>query len=174
MIDAHRLIFTLSVLCVLREVKNHRSRPSRPCYVKSTAHSPRYILRTSNLISPLGNRLGNADKVNFLEGICAKRSNAYLTGNDDNRRRVHHGISHAGKRVRSSRATSNNAYTDLAAYPGISFCRMSSSLLMTDKYMFEQIIVTTGIFVYRVINRHNSPARVTEYSVYSFIMERTH
>ena len=48
----HWLVLTSSHLGILGEVEDNRTWATATCNIEGTAHSPRHILRTTNLIRP--------------------------------------------------------------------------------------------------------------------------
>ena len=161
-------------LGILGEVEYHRTRSTATSDIERTAHSPRYILRTANLISPLRDRLGNAHQVNLLEGISTQSTHTHLSGDNHDRRRIHHGISNTGERIGSSRTTSHESHTHFAADSGISLCSVSSSLLVTNQDVIEHLLLSSRVTIQRIKHWHDTTARITEDGLYPFVMQRAH
>ena len=72
-VEHHRFVVHHLRLCVLREVKHHRSRSSAFRNIKSARHCPSHIFRPANLITPLADRLGYTNQIDFLKSICTQQ-----------------------------------------------------------------------------------------------------
>ncbi|MPN31563.1 hypothetical protein SDC9_179037 [bioreactor metagenome] len=83
----------------------------------------------------LGNGCGNAANISFLEGILANQRDSDLTGDGDQRHRIHVGGSNTGNQIGSPWPRGGKTYAHLAGSPGITVGRMHRSLFMTGQYM---------------------------------------
>jgi hypothetical protein len=81
----------------------------------------------------LGNRLGYANGVGFLEGVVSNHFAGNLAGYADQGNRIESGSGQAGYRIRGSRAAGGNADTHLAGNPGIAIGCMNRSLFMASQ-----------------------------------------
>ncbi len=170
----HRFPFTLAGLSIFRKIQDHRSRTAGTGYIESPANGPCHIFSTADLISPLGDRLGDPHKIDLLKGIRTQNSDTYLTGNHNNRSRIHHRISNPCKRICSSRATGHQTYPNLSAHTCKPFSSMSCSLFMTDQNMIKTFFLSSCISIHGIINRHNISSRIAKDSFYSFKTKRAH
>ena len=158
----HWFPLACSHLRILCKVEHHRSRTSAAGDVESTAHSPCHILGTAYLVRPLGDWLGNTHEVYLLESIGTQGTYAYLSGDDYDWCRIHHGISDAGQCISSSRTTSDKSDAHFAADSGITLCSVSSSLLVTYQYVVKHLLFTSRVTVQCIKHWHDAAARITE------------
>src|SRR5574344_63084 len=166
--------FRIMNLRILGEVKDNRSWATTTSNIESSAYCPCHIFRATNLITPFGNRLSDAHQIDLLECISAQCSYTYLTGNNDNGRRVHHSVSHARKRISSTRTAGYDTHTHFTTYTCITLCCMCSSLFMTYKDMIERFFLASCIVIECIIYRHDSPSRVSEDGFHPFTLQGTH
>ena len=110
---AHRYIWIHAHLRALWEVDDDRTGTTGACNVECTAYCPCYVLGTTYLIAPLADRLSQTYEVDFLKSVSAKCAHAHLSGNDDNRRRVNHGIGNTCQSVGNARTARNQAHSYL-------------------------------------------------------------
>ena len=132
-----RHIFRLIHLSVLGKVQHNRTGTSALRYIESAGHCPCHIFRTTDLIAPLRDGLRNAHQIHLLKGIGSKESRSNLSGNDNNRRAVYHGIRNTCNGVRCARTAGNQAYAHLTRHTRIALCRMCSSLFMAHQNMIQ-------------------------------------
>ena len=84
--DLRLFPFARMRLRILRKVEHHGAGTSRACNIEGLTDGPRYILRATYLIGPLGDGLRHTHKVYFLKGIRAQRTDAHLPGNHNDGR----------------------------------------------------------------------------------------
>ena len=166
-INSLRLILELGCLGILCEIKDYRSRTTRLCNIERASHSPRNILRTTNLIVPLRYWLGNAHNVNLLKGICSEHSSSHLSADNDDRCRVDHSISHTSNGVHSTRTRSNDTASNLSAYTSIALSGMNRSLLVTNEYVIKSFLMV----IQSIECWHNSTTRITEQRLYALMLQ---
>ena len=168
------LPYALVHLCILREVEHYRARTTATSDIESTTHRPRYIFRTTNLITPFRDGLSNTYEVNLLKRIGSKSSRAHLSANDHDGRRIHHGISHTRERVGGSRTARNDAHTHLTTDAGKTLGSMCGGLLVAHQDMIELLVFASRIMVERIENRHDGAPRVAEDGLHTLLHQRTH
>ncbi len=84
-----------------------------------------------------GARTGNADSIDFLKGIVADKCTGDLAGEHNQRDGVTVGGGNSCYPVGGTRTGSEDGNSDLACSPCKPVCSMYSSLLMTNKHMFD-------------------------------------
>ena len=92
----------------------------------------------------LSNRHGHTTDVSLLESVSTQQRATDLTGDSDNRNRVHLSIRERGHQVSSTRAGSRDTDTDLAGNLRVTSGSVASSLLVAHENVAE---------LFRVINR---------------------
>ena len=172
--DLGRLPLACAHLCTLGEVDYDRSRTTCACNVESTAYGPCYILGTTYLIAPLADRLSQTYEVDLLKSVSAKCAHAHLSGNDDNRCRVNHGIGNTCQSVGNARTACHQAHTYLTTNAREALSRMCSRLFMTHEYMVESFLLTSCIVVESIKHRHYRSAGIAEDGLYALVLERAH
>ena len=173
-VHLHRLPVDLLDLCILGEVEHHRTRTARAGDVERTAHSPRYILGMTDLIRPLRDRLCHTHEIDLLEGIGTEGTDRHLTSNDDNGRRVKHGISNTCQRIGDTRATGDKGDTHLARHAGIALSGMGSSLFVAHQDMVETFLFSARVVEERVIDGHDRPSGVAEDGLHALCLQGAH
>ena len=143
----HRFPLTSSNLGILGKVENDRTRTTAAGNIESTAHSPSHILWTTNLISPFRDRLGNTHQINLLERIRSQGTHTYLTSNNHDRCRIHHGISNTSQSICCSRTTGHECHAHFAADSSVALCSMSSSLLVTYQDVIKHLIFSSRVTI---------------------------
>ena len=81
----------------------------------------------------LGDGHRRTHDVGFLEGIGADQGSSDLTGNDDDRNRVHAGVAQRRQHVGGTGPGGHDRATDLTGGKGVAFGGVASALLVTDK-----------------------------------------
>src|SRR3546814_16097070 len=71
---------------VLGDVEQHRPWPAGGGDVEGLAHRPRDVLGGGDELVVLGDRSGDADRVDLLEGVGADGTGGHLPGDNDHRR----------------------------------------------------------------------------------------
>ena len=114
------------------------------------------------LIAPLGDRLGHTHEVYLLEGVCAEGRDGHLSGNDDNRRGVHHSIGDARQCVGNAGAAGDKGHAHLPTHTGIALSGMGCRLLVAYQDMVETFLLATGIVEERVVDGHDGTSGIAE------------
>ena len=86
----------LGILC---DIYQNGTRTATACQVERGAQCRSHIFRTLYEIVVFGDRQSDAGDVGFLKRISAEEFTADLTGDADDRRRVHHGSGNSGDHV---------------------------------------------------------------------------
>ena len=113
----------------------------------------------------LGDGQRDAGDVGFLKGIGADQLAAYLTGDANDGRRIHHGGGDAGDHVGGARARSRDRHPDLAAGARIAIRHVGGALLMAHQDVMD-VAVLQG-----VVGRQNRAARIAEDVLYSLALQ---
>src|SRR5574344_176465 len=137
-INARWQIVGHSSLRILCEIENYRPGATTRCDIESPSHSPSHIGSRTNLITPFGDRLSDANKIYFLEGIHTESSSTYLAGNNHNRSTIYHGISNTSHSISGTRPTCHQADTDLTRRTGKALSSMCGSLFVAHQNMMSQ------------------------------------
>ena len=105
----------------------------------------------------LGDWHRDANDVCLLEGIGSDELRTDLTGDCQQRNRVHVSVSDCGHQVRCTRARGRDADTELAASRGITFGSVTGTLFVTN----QNVTNLLGVHQ-RVVSWQNRSARQTE------------
>ena len=167
----YRLPLTSCNLSILCKVEHYWTRTTTAGNIKRTTHSPGNILRTTNLISPFRDWLGNTHQVNLLESICTQSPYTYLSGNNHDRCRIHHGISNTCKSISCSRTTGHECYAHFATDSGIALCSVSSSLLMTYQDVIKHLLLSSRVTIQCIKHWHDAATWITEDGLNPFVMQ---
>ena len=87
-----------------------------------------------------GNRHRNTGHVHALEGIPAKQGSPYLTGDRNNRHRIHIGGGQPGDQIGRTGPGGGDTDADLAGGAGISVRRMRRPLFMHRQDMTQRSV----------------------------------
>ena len=132
------------ILEVLRDINQNRAWTPRRSQVECLGERARDVLSFGDHEVVLSNRHGHTADVSFLESVGTQQRATDLTGNSDNRNRVHLSIRERGHQVSSTRAGSRDTDTDFAGNLRVTSGSVASSLLVAHEHMAE---------LFRVINR---------------------
>ncbi len=155
-------------LGIFRYVYHYRPRTSGAGYMERTRHYRRDILGATHLYGPLGDRLCDADHIGFLKSVRTEKRRIDLSRDDNQRRRVHHGVAEAGHYIGGGRTGRYDNHTRASRHTGISLSGMNSSLFVPDKHVCQ----TVGIVIQLVVDRDYSSSGITEHTVDSLGYER--
>ena len=144
------------LLGVLRDVDEHGSGPAGGGDGKRLAHGPGDVLGARHQIVVLGDRQRDAGDVGFLERVGADEPAAHLTGDADNRRRIHHRGRDAGDHVGRPRPRGRDGDADAAARARVSISHVRRALLVPHQNVADRKVE------HRVVRGQNGPARVPE------------
>ena len=141
-IQIYRFVINHFYLCILGKVKHNWSRSTTLGNIKSTSNCPSNIFCSTDLITPLTNRLSDAYQINFLKSIRSQHGSGCLTCNHHNRGTINHRISYACNRIGCTRSTGYQAYTYLTRNTGKPLGRMSRSLFVTNQDMIQLVTMS--------------------------------
>jgi hypothetical protein len=114
----------------------------------------------------LGNRHCNTGDIHFLEGV---RSNLYrwdLSGEQNERDRIHIRVCNARNQIGSPWAGSRNTHTYAAGNPGVSIGSVHSPLFVPHEH-----VLNFGRMIQGVVNRKDCPARIAEHNFHVLSFE---
>ena len=134
--------------------------------MKSLTHDIHQLFLVVDQVIMLGAGSGDADYIHFLKSIVADQRGGYLTGENNDRDRVHVGRGYTGNSVGSPRAGSQQSDTHFPADSGVAVSGMDRRLFMTHQHVGE--FRTLHQLVIKIDDR---PSRVTENCVYIFLLE---
>ena len=150
-------VTALLELHVLGDVDNHGSGTSGRCDLERFVKHAREIIHVFHEPIVLCAGSGDADRIAFLEGVVADELGRHLTGQHDQRNRIHqrirqprHGVGGAGTRCHQHHAR-------LAGRTGIALGSMDRALLMAHEHV-DDIVGREE----RIVNRQHGAARITE------------
>ncbi|CAB4886252.1 unannotated protein [freshwater metagenome] len=118
---------------ILRDVDEHGAGTTGGGDVERLADDARDVLGPGHKLVVLGDRAGDADRVDFLEGIGADAGGADLTGDDDHRNRVHVGVGQRRDDIGGGRAAGDHGHAGTAGGMGIALGHVARTLFMTDE-----------------------------------------
>ena len=161
-------------LGVLGEVEHHRTWTAAAGDIEGTGDGPGDILGMTDLIAPLGDGLCHTHEIDLLEGVGTQGTDGHLSGDDDDRRGVEHGIGQSRQRVRGTRTTSDQRHAYLATDAGITLGGMGSGLFVTDEDMVESLLVASCVVVKGIIDGHDGTAGVAEDGCHTLCLQGLH
>ena len=115
----------------------------------------------------LGNRHGHTGNINFLEAVTSDKGCTDIGGNGNHRDGIHKCGGNTGDQISSARSGCCKAYAYLAGCPGITICRMGSTLLMCGQDMADAV----RILIQLIINIEGCTARITENGIGSLFQQ---
>ena len=152
---------------ILRDIDQHRPRTTAPRNPKSAAQHACELPHIFDNEVVLGNRHADTGDVDLLERVLSEDWIGNITGDCDNRRRVHVGARNAGDQVRRAGAAGREAHADFAARARITVGRVCGALLVTGQHMVNFI----PVLVKCIINIQNRAARITEDGIDALFLE---
>ena len=144
-------------LHVLRDVDHHRARPAVRRDVERLVQHAREIVHALHEIIVLGAGPRDADRVAFLERVVADQVRRHLSGDADERDRVHQRVGQPGHRVGGARPGRHQHAADLAGRARIAFRRMHRALLVAHQDVAQLLLLEHG-----VVDRQDRAAGVAE------------
>src|SRR5678816_2937537 len=156
------------LLRVFRDVDEHRSRASCRCEVERLTHDARNVARVGDEIPVLRYRDGNPPDVRFLECIGAEERARHLTGDRDERSRVHPRVGYRRDEIGRAGSARCDAHANTSRGARIPFRGVTRALLMTTEHMTQPV----AILPHRVIERHDRAAGDAEHDLDALADER--
>ena len=134
--------------------------PGRPLGgdVERLVQHARQILDVLDQIIVLGARPRDADRVAFLERVVADQMGRHLSGDADDRDRIHQRVGQAGDRVGGAGPGGHQHAADLAGRARIAFGRVHRALLVPHQDVLQLVLLEQ-----RVVDRQHRAARIAEY-----------
>ena len=105
---------------------------------------------------------GDADNIDFLEGVRAHEICRHLACDENNRNRVHIGIGDSGDQIGCARTGGRKGRAGFPGCPRITNGGHAAALLMTAKNMAKLRVIGQ-----LVIDRHNRPARISKNNLHA-------
>ena len=134
-------IGALSENDVLRDIDQHGARAAGGRHMKSLVNDPRQIVSALDQVVVLRRRPGDAGRIGFLEGVVANQVRGYLTGQADDRDRIHQRVDEAGDRIGGAGPGGREHDAHLAGGAGIALGRMHAALLVGDENVFGPVLL---------------------------------
>ncbi len=150
---------------VLGDVDQHRTRPAGRRDVERLVDHVGDLARIRDQVVVLRGRHRDAPRVGLLEGVHADRRRRDLTGDRNDRDRVHVGIRERSDEVRGSRPGGGERDADASGRLGVSLGHVPGALLMTGEDVPDRAVED------RVVGRHDRPAGDTEHDVDALELE---
>ena len=117
----------------------------------------------------LGDRHRDSDDVGFLECVGTHQVREHLTGDGQQRNRVHVSVSYGGNQVGCTWTGGRNAHTGLAGSRGITLGSVASTLLVAN----QDVAQLLGVHQW-VIDRKDGAAGQTKHIGHTDEFERAH
>ena len=154
-------------LDVLGDIDEHRSGPAVGGNVEGLVDDAREIVHVADQPVVLGRRPRDADRVAFLEGVVADEMGGHLTGQTDDRDRVHQRVGERRHHVGRARAGGDQRDADAAGRAGIAFGGMAGALLMAHQDVLD------GVLLHQlVIDREHRAAGIAENMLDALVDQR--
>ncbi|CAH2600075.1 protein of unknown function [Rhodovastum atsumiense] len=153
---------------VLRQVDHHRAGPAAAGDVERLVDGAGEVARTLDQIIVLGGGAGDAGGVGFLEGVVADQVRRHLAGEADDGNAVQQRIHQSGHRIGGARAAGHQHHAHLAGGAGIALGGVHGRLFMAHQDVADGVLLEQ-----RIVDRQDRSAGVTEYDLYTLILERT-
>ena len=160
------LIHAFCELNILRNIDHHRTGPAVGRDVESFVQHARQVFDILHQIIVLGAGARDADGVAFLEGIVADQVRRHLSGDADDRNRIHQRVGQAGHRIGGAGAGGHQHAADLAGGARIAFRRMHRALLVADEDVLDVLLLEQFI-----IDRQHRAAGIAEEVLHALIAQ---
>ena len=144
-------------LHVFGDVDDDRPGPPVRGDVESLVQDAREILDAAHEIIVLGAASRDAGRVAFLESVGADEMGRHLTGDADERDRIHQRVGEAGDRVGRAGPRGHQQHADLAGRTGIALGGMGRALLVAHENVANLLLVED-----RVVDRQDRAAGIAE------------
>ena len=158
-------------LNVLGDIDDDGAGTAAGCDMERLVDRRAQLRRVLYQVIVLGAVTRDADRVGFLERVCADQPGRNLAGDDDHRDRIEQSIGDAGDRIGRAGAGGDEDDTGLAGRAGIALRRMRRRLFVAD----EDVLDPRAVGVrpeHRVIDRQDRPAGVAEHDLHAEIAQR--
>ena len=123
----------LHVLNVLRNIDQHRARPTARGHMERLAHDPGDVVHVGHQRMVLGDAAAYFDDRRLLKGVGADHGRADLAGQRQHRHAVELGVGDGGDQVRGAGAAGGHADADLSGRAGVSLGREAAPLLVSGQ-----------------------------------------
>ena len=154
---------------VLRNVHQHRAGSARGCQVERGRDRLWDLGRVRDEEIVFRDRHGDAADVGLLEAVRADHRPADLTGDRDQRHRVHVRVRDRGDQVGGARPRGGHADADLAGRLRVSGGRVPGALLVTDQHVPDP-----GGVQQRVVHREHRSAGDAEHDLGAGLFQGPH
>ena len=153
--------------CVLRDVDEHGARSAGGSDVERLGDGARDVIGAGDEVVVLRDRHRDAADVRFLEGVRTDGLGVDLSGDGDDRHRVHVGIGQRSDQVRGARPRGRHAHAHLAGGRGVPLGGVAGALLVAN----EDVTNLDGV-EQRVVRGEDGPARQAEDRLDTLRLER--
>ena len=152
---------------ILGDVHQHRARPAALGDLEGAADRGRQLLHVLDDKAVLGDGEGDPGDVDLLEGILPEQRQADVAGDRDERDRIHMSGGDAGDQVGRAGSAGSEADAHLSGGAGVPVRGVGSALFVAGQDMMDLVLM----LVERVIDVQDRPARITEDSVDSLLLQ---
>jgi hypothetical protein len=163
---ARRRIDAARELHVLRNVDDHRAGAAGARDVKSLVQHARQVGDVLHEIIMLGAVAGDAHRVAFLKGVGADEMGGHLSGDADERDRIHQRVGEAGDRIGGAGSGGDEQHADLARRARIALGRVRGPLLVSHQNVLHLLLVEK-----HVVDRKDRAARIAEQNLDALILQ---
>ena len=153
---------------IFGDVDEDRSRSSRRGEIKRLLERDGEVLHILHEKVVLDARARDADRVAFLERILTDRVRRDLSGNDDERDRIHVRGRNSGHRVRHPRTRRHQRDADLVRRARIPVGSVDRALFVTHQHMLDLVLLEE-----LVVDVEDRAARVAEDVLDAFLLQAT-
>ncbi len=162
-----RRVATGRELDVLGQVDDHGSGTARACDIERFVDDSTEVIGVADEIIVLGTRSRDADGVRLLKRIIADQMGRDLTGQTNDRYRVHHRIGQSGHGVGRAGTRGHQQHADLAGGTRIAFGGVNCAGFVANQNV-PQLVLTE----YDVVDRQHGAAGVAENYVHTLVDQR--
>ena len=152
---------------ILGDVNQHRSWTSGGGDMECLGNCARNLSGIGDQEVVLGDGHRDAADIRLLKGVCADGLTGHLTGDGNDRHRIHVGISDRGDEIGGARTRGGHTHTYSSSGLGVTLRRMPSTLLMTH----QNVPYLRGVHQWVVCGK-DRPTRDTEDDVHSGVLHR--
>ena len=153
------------LLGIFGDVDQHRAGASGFRDVERFANRRGHFIGAGHQIVVLGDGQGDAGDVGFLKGVGAQQLAAHLSGDADDRNRIHHRGGDAGHHIGGAGARCSNRYAYSAGGAGVAVGHVGCALFMPHQNVVDVAVLE------RVVRRQNRAAGIAENRLHAFALQ---
>ena len=161
------MVFARCVQHILRNIDQHRPRPTGSGDVKCLMHNAAEIIHIFHQIIMFGGTAGDAHRVGFLKRVGTDQMRWHLPCHTHQRNRIHQRIRQRCYGVRGPRPRGHHQHAHFASRARIAFGCVACTLFVPHQNMPQFIL-----FKQRIIDRQHRTAGIAEHHVGTVIEHR--